>query len=598
VDVLPNLDIVWRDARGFMELPAGDRHHLLVDFGQKVTGHIQVRLGGAGRAGLAIETGPVLGLVRFQGRLDVDNAGGTWEDPVYRALRFVRVRRADAASEPVVADFSLRFTAFPAEYAGHFLCSDDELNRIWYAGAYTVQLNIQPHEYSGAYLHKLPKSYADFARDWRSPHGQFVIWDGPRRDREVWLGDMWPEMMTAMYAFGSGDPVRSSLCLFTQIRNDDGSVPGSGLTRQRFAEYACWWIVLLDRFHLLAGDDAFVREVAATVRSELAWLTQQIRQNEGWLPIGHRNTWAWTLSRRGVVTGSQCVAYGALRGGARLMAVLGDGAASAECLRLADELCGRIRTRLWNNDLGVFRDSLEPVDGVARVSCDSNALALLFGVATPEQARRAMRYIEDNLWGPFGTRVIHPTEPPDDLNWAHNHNIWPFVVGLEVEGRFEAGDHDGAMRLLRRCWGNMLRHGAECFWEMVGGEDGAFVTHRPVAWSADNDMDAWDSYAHGWSAGVTSMLQAYVLGVTPLEPGFRRFRVAPRLGDLAWVEGAVPTPFGPIGVRAERRDGRLAIDVTVPPGTRAVVIPKQDADPGHVHEWLSELGPGRHGIVS
>ena len=241
---------------------------------------------------------------------------------------------------------------------------------------------------------------------------------------------------------------------------------------------------------------------------------------------------------------------------------------------------------------------MEPTDGVARFSCDSNALALLFAVATPEQARRTMQFLEDNLWGPFGTRVIDPLEPPDDLNWAHNHNVWPFVVGLEVEGRFEAGDHDGAMRLMRRCWGNMLRHDAECFWEMVGGEDGAFVTHRPVAWSANNDMDAWDSYAHGWSAGVTYMLQAYVLGVTPLEPGFRRFRVAPRLGDLAWVEGEVPTPHGAIRVRAERRGGRVAVDVTVPPGTRATVMPKQDTDPRQVHEWLSELGPGNHGIVS
>jgi len=29
-------------------------------------------------------------------------------------------------------------------YHGHFVCSDEELNKIWYASAYTLQTNMLP----------------------------------------------------------------------------------------------------------------------------------------------------------------------------------------------------------------------------------------------------------------------------------------------------------------------------------------------------------------------------------------------------------------------------------------------------------------------
>jgi hypothetical protein len=34
--------------------------------------------------------------------------------------------------------------ATPADYRGHFLSSDHQLNRMWYSGAYTLQLNLKP----------------------------------------------------------------------------------------------------------------------------------------------------------------------------------------------------------------------------------------------------------------------------------------------------------------------------------------------------------------------------------------------------------------------------------------------------------------------
>ena len=57
-------------------------------------------------------------------------------------------------------------------------------------------------------------------------------------------------------------------------------------------------------------------------------------------------------------------------------------------------------------------------------------------------------------------------------------------------------------------------------------------------------------------------MSAHILGVEPIEPGFKKTRVKPFLGDLDWVEGTVPTPYGVIKVRAEKQENG-AIKTTI-----------------------------------
>jgi alpha-L-rhamnosidase len=59
----------------------------------------------------------------------------------------------------------------------------------------------------------------------------------------------------------------------------------------------------------------------------------------------------------------------------------------------------------------------------------------------------------------------------------------------------------------------------------------------------------WGTPVHGWSASPTRDLVAYVLGITPDQPGFTQVRVAPRSRPLHEIAGAVPTPHGLVEVR-------------------------------------------------
>lgn len=569
-----DFNIEWRPVHEFEELhDGGDGMALLLDFGVKTTGFLYLESPNAGDFGVDYQFGPDLRLTIFEDHVCYRSASGCFCDDKFRAFRFLKIR--GTGGQGIQLRTRVQFTAWNGDYKGYFYCSDDMLNRIWYVGAYTIQLCTQPHELSGSYNQMLPRKYSDFPRNWRSPYGQFVIWDAPRRDREVWIGDMWPESHGLLYSFHAPEAIKSSLLAAAINQYEDGLIPGSGITLQRFSEYACWWIALLDRLHLMTNDTSFLKDMEGYTKKVMDWLLRELEGNNGYLHINHRQTWAWTLMRRGVVTGSQAVAVAALEGGARVLRVLGDTPRADKADKAAVKLRALVASELWNEETGVFRDCLNPPDGVQRVSCDSNSLVPLFGISDEEQTRRCLQYLQKNLWTPFGTRTIVPPEPEAENNWAHNHNVWPFVVGLELEARFIRNHHESAMELLRTCWGNMIRHDTSCFWEMVDGQDGDFVTHRRIADVQGPSWDTWDSYSHGWSAAPTYLMQAHLLGVRPTSPGFNTFEVSPWLADLDFAEGTIPTPHGGIYIRLEKGvGGSTSMEIEVPAGTTATLKKK------------------------
>ena len=90
--------------------------------------------------------------------------------------RFIRIELlSDNATVKIKSVLGV-FTYRDIPYLGSFRCSDGELNDIYSVAAYTCHLNMQG-----------------------------MIWDGIKRDRLVWIGDMHPEMLTVRTVFGN-DP--------------------------------------------------------------------------------------------------------------------------------------------------------------------------------------------------------------------------------------------------------------------------------------------------------------------------------------------------------------------------------------------------------
>ncbi|MCX6983340.1 MAG: hypothetical protein NT118_01125 [Lentisphaerae bacterium] len=129
------------------------------------------------------------------------------------------------------------------------------------------------------------------------------------------------------------------------------------------------------------------------------------------------------------------------------------------------------------------------------------------------------------------------------------------------------------MRFIRENWGSMLNAGSDTFWE-------APVKNPEYRIDGAADRFIGESHCHGWTAGPTYALLSEVVGIKPTAPGFREFEVKPRLGNLAFVKGVVPTPMGLIAVSINRTGARFELVILIPEGSQAnISLPKLADNP-------------------
>ena len=79
-----------------------------------------------------------------------------------------------------------------------------------------------------------------------------MIWDGIKRDRLVWSGDLNTEILTLAYTFGTELPhIKNSLDILRQTTPDN-------LWMNHIPSYSAWWVVNLCDYYWLSGDGAYL----------------------------------------------------------------------------------------------------------------------------------------------------------------------------------------------------------------------------------------------------------------------------------------------------------------------------------------------------
>jgi hypothetical protein len=99
--------------------------------------------------------------------------------------------------------------------------------------------------------------------------------------------------------------------------------------------------------------------------------------------------------------------------------------------------------------------------------------------------------------------------------------------------------------------------------------------------------DSTDQWSH---CGVVPLLLLFtdLLGLRPLEPGFSRYELQPRLGDLGPLQATAHTPLGAFEFDVEPLDSGHRLTVTAPEsGSGRIVLPS----------GVEPLKPGRNVFV-
>jgi len=501
-------------------------------------------------------------------------APGAWTSPGIRgAQRWVSLELQGAGMVSIdyvrVRTTHLRATA--ADFGGHFLSNDRQLNRIWYASAYTFAL--------------------DSVRDERPGHqGPVVVVDGAKRDRLIWLGDLAIENLIGQYAFRQGAAViRNSLAAFScqqlpdfrLVMASDVDVfcpavpppPGpsqSPLSLVALPEYTAWWVVAVHDYALHSGDDAFAVAMLPVVRRTFAYFAAHVEGGLFVTPGDITINWHPFDEAAGADTHTNAVWYRALRDAADLERRLGDGAAAAQAFdSQADALRQAMRAQLWDSAAGAF--VVNAADPRCNHTQDAQVEAILAGVLDPVAARRALRFIDEHLITEFGVRNGELDDDPYMSDY-----ISPFISSTELLARFELGDAIGALGLMRRLWGHMVDTDPHStVWEKVAlsGDPANYEPNQAPVDPFSDTGAGLTSLAHGWGGGPVPALSGYLLGIRPLTSGYSRWLVAPQPGDVRFAQGEAPSPHGAIVSRWRRgpRDRWFRLTAGGPAGTQGVV---------------------------
>lgn len=535
-----------------------EKQYLIFDFGKKLNGHLVLRLKSnsvdIAESEIKYSFGPRedFTIVKSVLKVTYEQDCFVCKDEALTSMQYARLEVPPHWGKEnenwLLIGAELELKMRPVEKVGMFECSDELINNIWQAGINTVHLCMFPHKYTHFHKPQLNDDRKKFIAQWNGYESDYVLVDGPRRDREVWIGDLLPEVRTCWFSFREAEIIKNSLKVFTDQQLDDGFLPASSVSFQEFSEYCCWFVLILCEYTLFSGDYEFLTEIWSKYRKVMKWIENKVGE-EGMLELGIRQTWAWTLARKGYVTSTQCVLCDAYRCASQLEKWMGYEEESRKFKNTADILKGKIREKAWNPEIKAYKDAAG-CDGKSSVSLDANAYSIIFGIAQDDQVGSILDYLKDNMWSEFGTRLLHPPEEDNGYNWPHNLHIWPFAVNFEVEARLKAGKIDTAIDLIRRCWGTMVKNGSNTFWEIIDSNTGKFMDKR--IHDPGIELDTWNSYCHGWSAGVSHLLQAYISGIRPQDLGFGTFIIDPQPAGLDWINARIPAPEGVIDITMKK----------------------------------------------
>ncbi len=515
----------------------GDGSAVTLDFGKEVGGVVTLHFAGASGAGQSVglafsESSQFVG----QGS-DASNGGGGADGAL-----FTTVNGAGTYTMPLdrqrggfryltlflhstgwvdVNGASLSLTAAPgvsdpAAYPDYFCSNDSLLNRIWSAGAYTVQLDTIAPDQGRVW----PAPASGWENNGTVGVGSEVLVDGAKRDRSVWPGDMGISVPTAYVSTDDLTASRNSLTTMYDNQKSSGEMPYGGPEFNFYGSdtYHMWTLVGTYNYYLFSGDKSWLDGIWSKYRLGMDFITAKVDGN-GLLNVTGNADWA-RGGQGGENIEANALLYESLATGATLASAEGDTSLASDYGNRASALKSRINAVLWDASAGAYKDNpsstLHPQDG--------NSLAVWYGVASHSQAQSITAELRGN-WNGVGART------PE-----FSGNVSPFAGSMEVYAHFTAGDDTNALNLIRTEWGYMLDSPlgtASTFWE--GYSDTGALTAYPSAYT---------SLAHGWSTGPTGALTTDVLGISPTAAAGSAYQVVPHPGDLSHVEGTLTVAAG------------------------------------------------------
>lgn len=374
---------------------------------------------------------------------------------------------------------------------------------------------------------------------WRTARlcAQETYTDCPYYEQLQYVGDTRIQCFVTYYTSGDHRLWRHAIQQFHDSRIPDGLTRSRHPARvaQVISTFSLWYVCMLHDYWMhVPADDAFLKSLLPGVRGVLEWFRPRLRPDGllGPLPFWNFTDWApeWPMGvAPGMKEGGSSIVtlqYAlAARAAAQLFTAFGQSTDGHQWLREARRAAQAVRRTCVDDATARVADTPEK----KTFSQHAAILAILAG-AVP--ASHATAVLERTLSDPALTQATF---------------YYRFYLNRAL---VKAGQGDRYLETLEP-WREMMRLGL-------------------TTWAENPEPTRSD--CHAWSSSPNYEFLATVLGVLPDAPGFSRVRVAPHLGTLTQVSGAVPHPRGEVVVDLTRDGGTLVAEVTLPDGVPGVFV--------------------------
>ncbi len=431
-----------------------------------------------------------------------------------KAFRYVYIETDDTLKYDNVS-MDYEYAPFLEDYSGMFKCNDELINKIWEIGAYTMDLTTR----------------------------EFFV-DGIKRDRWTWSGDAIQSYLMNYYLRFDNE------CVKRTIRQLRGKDPVTAHINT-IMDYTFYWFKSVYDYYLYTGDVDFVREIYPRMQTMMEYVLN--RTNHNGMAEGKDDDWIFVdwvdfpMHKRGTLCFEQILFCKSLETMQMCASVLLDkpldnppqGSIKPEeyakdvqrYSELANSLRDKLKPTFWDDKKKAFKHAIE--DGIMneQITKFPNMFAIIYDYLSEEEKKDVM------------TSVMLNPEIEDITT--------PYMRFYELEALCQMGMQEQVIKEIRDYWGGMIKQNATSFWEKYNPNDKErqhlTMYGRPYG----------KSLCHAWGASPIYLIGKYYLGVQPTKAGYEEYIVKPTLGDLEWMEGDVPTPYGKIHIYMDKKIIRI-----------------------------------------
>lgn len=388
---------------------------------------------------------------------------------------------------------------YPVEFKGEFYCSDLLHQKICSVAVRTLHLCMHEH-----------------------------YEDTPMREQALYSMDSRNQALCGYYCFGEYDYPKAAIALLAESLRSDGYLEMCSPARPRktIPSFSMIWFQELYEFYMYSGCIDFVKKMIPTMKTMLSKYTDSLVEFLLPSPKGYWNFYEWAdgLDGGGPDAYTEELIFDAplslffvmaLNASEKLFRACGEIADAENCASLKETVGKAVHDAFWDEKEKAYATSI--CEGVRkRHYAELTQSLALYAKVCPESSERDLRSRLASRENGFVPITL-------------SYSIFKFEALLQDEGKYGKE----VFSQVADIWSHMLYNNATSFWETID------VT--------ENFRDSW-SFCHGWSAIPVYLYYAYVLGVKPIEPGFRRYTKKPVSSDIDRAWGVVPIPGGKLSI--------------------------------------------------